>query len=185
MTVIQKARILTGFLAKKNPHIATGIPEPTFDRKKVSNTVGLKRMISHGTQDIKMLKRSIFLQGLNKHIAMLGTQPLGLRLHHCWCCAGHFYLAMMTKTPDIVHTHDDLSSVCLCVSAPIDHRFCGIDCRVVCGRKGNITCPYLSQWERVGRENGSSSGVCNGKLHSCGRTIHGKQALTIQLCRGH
>jgi hypothetical protein len=44
MPQAKKARILCGFLAKKNPSRNTGIPEPLSERKKVSSVGDLKRM---------------------------------------------------------------------------------------------------------------------------------------------
>ena len=137
----------------------------------MSSPGDLKRMISMAQTSGKRLKRSTFI-GLNRPFAEPGTQSLGLRLHHCWCWAGHFYLASLTKTPDIRRRSCDLLDACLCVSTPKNFRSSDRYGRPVCGRKGSITCPYLSQWERVGRENGSSSGVCNGKVHSGSRAIY-------------
>lgn len=77
-------------------------------------------------------------QGYKHSGTMPGTQPPGLRLHHCWCCAGQFYLAMCLK---IVHIPQKLaygSGVCLRVSAPILRFVCDTRCRVVAGRGENV-----------------------------------------------
>ena len=72
-------------------------------------------------------------------MAMFGTQPLGLRLHHCWCCAGHFYLAHGSKMLGIVQTLHAVSGVRRDAAPAMLRRVGATGCRVVSGRGESAT----------------------------------------------